>query len=711
MTPIISDDPDAQVFNEHLKKRKIEDGHTSPYNTQMLFAEAYIYRRIKAIFENKTILKNYDYFKKIKEDAFEDATPIMRELAIHMEEGCECISDKDAIFDLIKIALWANKYDLALNKGVEHGTHLNFARKMEPNVACDNSEAIWEAFRSNHDNDTIAYVPDNAGYELFCDLALCDMLFTKGLTSHVTFHTKTIPSYVSDVTKNDIIWMIQTLKKHIDPHLRCLGQRWDEYMANQSWEIVEDPFWHYPLDYTQMQEYAPELYDKLASANLIIFKGDLAYRKLLGDINWDPDTPLDQGLRGFLPAKLCVLRTVKYGVVCGIASEVAEKCMKADTNWKESGNYGLIQYCDTIYVEPPQEEMIFPPDPGADGTEAPKAAADMGEIEDEAPVSEVEGAGDLGQVDESGGEARTGDDVAHIVASIVGHSSQEVDKEWDEQRIPETTEEELEESTDLERFGEYTVRSKYGDEAGRVIGGEEGEASRIGRDEDYAKTATDDADKDNAEDSFEKDEAEADTERSSDRDDTKATTHGEDEHNAEDSFEKDEAEADTERSSDRDDTKATTHGEDEQDEQLHEKGEDEADLMKSRRDEEDTYDTDGEDKGNDEYIYEKGEAKAEIGRSSEKDDTGVTTDDKDKYIDENVHERGEAENKTEKAYSDEERMATDTNKEDRTTPLTSKTTENADETAKPVFAYPEAKSPSEVSIEHSPDVEGDEVPE
>ncbi|KAK9882464.1 hypothetical protein WA026_021498 [Henosepilachna vigintioctopunctata] len=300
----------------------------------------------------------------------------------------------------MQIALWANKYDLSINKGIERGTHLNMARKMEPNVICDHSEAIWEAFRSNEDNDTIAYVPNNAGYELFCDLCLADMLFTKGLTSHVTFHTKSIPSYVSDVTKNDIIWTIQTLKNRGDPHLRCLGQRWDDYMANSSWEIQEDPFWHYPLDYTYMQEYAPELHDKLATANLIIFKGDLAYRKLFGDINWDTNIPVDKGLRGFLPAKLCVLRTIKYGVVCGISEEVAAKCSKADNNWKESGNYGLIQYCDTIYVEKPQEELAFPPDFEAEEIEGLEGFEAQQKTEESPETPEVEGAGDLGQIEE-----------------------------------------------------------------------------------------------------------------------------------------------------------------------------------------------------------------------------------------------------------------------------------------------------------------------
>lgn len=53
LNPIISDDSDAAIFNDYLQRRKAEDGHTSPYSTTILFAEAYLYRRLHMIFERK----------------------------------------------------------------------------------------------------------------------------------------------------------------------------------------------------------------------------------------------------------------------------------------------------------------------------------------------------------------------------------------------------------------------------------------------------------------------------------------------------------------------------------------------------------------------------------------------------------------------------------------------------------------------------------
>lgn len=53
------------------------------------------------------------------------------------------------------------------------------------------------------------------------------------------------------------------------------------------WEVLVDPFWTYPHVYSEMQQVDPQLYSGLAEAKLVIFKGDLNYRKLVGDINWE----------------------------------------------------------------------------------------------------------------------------------------------------------------------------------------------------------------------------------------------------------------------------------------------------------------------------------------------------------------------------------------------------------------------------------------
>lgn len=41
-----------------------------------------------------------------------------------------------------------------------------------------------------------------------------------------------------------------------------------------------------------------ELYESLGEAAIVFFKGDLNYRKLMGEMNWPPTTTFEDALRG-----------------------------------------------------------------------------------------------------------------------------------------------------------------------------------------------------------------------------------------------------------------------------------------------------------------------------------------------------------------------------------------------------------------------------
>lgn len=53
------------------------------------------------------------------------------------------------------------------------------------------------------------------------------------------------------------------------------------------------PFWTYGVPYCEMKPMAPQLYEELSQAKLVIFKGDLNYRKLVGDRLWPLSTPFE----------------------------------------------------------------------------------------------------------------------------------------------------------------------------------------------------------------------------------------------------------------------------------------------------------------------------------------------------------------------------------------------------------------------------------
>lgn len=95
-----------------------------------------------------------------------------------------------------------------------------------------------------------------------------------------------------------------------------------------------------------MREKNLALYTKLSNAALIIFKGDLNYRKLLSDINFKHDTKFVSALRDFTPTNILSLRTVKSDICVGLSPSKIETLFKEDKDWMTTGQYGLIQ----IYV-------------------------------------------------------------------------------------------------------------------------------------------------------------------------------------------------------------------------------------------------------------------------------------------------------------------------------------------------------------------------
>ena len=93
-----------------------------------------------------------------------------------------------------------------------------------------------------------------------------------------------------------------------------------------------------------MEKADSELYKKLSSHTALIFKGDLNYRKLVGDISWETDTPFVEALEGFLPSPLLALRTCKADTVAGLRPGLGEELNATDPGWMYSGEYGLIQF-------------------------------------------------------------------------------------------------------------------------------------------------------------------------------------------------------------------------------------------------------------------------------------------------------------------------------------------------------------------------------
>lgn len=194
-------------------------------------------------------------------------------------------------------------------------------------------------------SQTIDIVLDNAGFELVTDLCLAEILIVCGWASCIRMHGKAIPWFVSDVTRSDFDWSLDSLSNSSKPSMAYFGDLWKQRLTNKSWNFSAENFWTTPYDFAEMKTHAPDLYESFNDTKIIFFKGDLNYRKLVGDLNWEPTTSFEVALRGFHPAPLCALRTCKADLIAGLEKGQKDEVEKKDKKWMLDGNWSVISFC------------------------------------------------------------------------------------------------------------------------------------------------------------------------------------------------------------------------------------------------------------------------------------------------------------------------------------------------------------------------------
>jgi damage-control phosphatase, subfamily III len=250
----------------------------------------------------------------------------------------------------LQVALWGNKCDLSISAGAANDQldidPIGQALRLQPNILRDDTEVVRCHLANNRRTGRVDIILDNAGFELFTDLCLAELLTSSGVASSIWFHAKCIPWFVSDVTAADWEWTMDQLSSSSENFnsLNVLGELCRKRLADGVWRFTRHPFWTLPHDFTAMKTVAPDLFADLSGSDLIIFKGDLNYRKLVGDRLWPPTTPFSEALRGFGPAALCSLRTLKCDLVTGLDPGKAESAAAEASDWMLTGSYAVIQF-------------------------------------------------------------------------------------------------------------------------------------------------------------------------------------------------------------------------------------------------------------------------------------------------------------------------------------------------------------------------------
>lgn len=254
---------------------------------------------------------------------------------------------------LFQISLWGNKCDLSLSGGDTSSQKTNIINSLEelkPLILVNDTEHLWSLLtnckktREKASITRVDIVLDNSGFELVTDLVLADFLLSSQLATEIHFYGKMIPWFVSDTTIHDFNWLIEQMKKSDDKCMSQCGAAWETYINMGRWVYQDHIFWTLPHEFCVMSQVAPGLYAELQKAHLILFKGDLNYRKLTGDRKWEFTVPFHQALNGFHPAPLCSIRTLKAEIQVGLRPGQAEQYMASEPNWLTTGKYGVLQF-------------------------------------------------------------------------------------------------------------------------------------------------------------------------------------------------------------------------------------------------------------------------------------------------------------------------------------------------------------------------------
>lgn len=302
----------------------------------------------------------WDPFKLSKEESIKKSFSILSlflpqfSFLKNSNNECSDISQVREIFILcLQASLLSNQLDLSLlandSSSIDSisSKFFHVLKSVSKDILIhDDSLIAWETIHNIFNNpvEKIDIIMDNVGLEWFLDLVLGHFLISFKFTQKVVFHVKPIPWFVSDVTPIDFKNQLKKLSKISS--FKNVSNIWNEFLENGQWSIHSHPFWVTPLPMLTMPNIAPDLYNDIRKSSLIIWKGDLNYRKLMSDLRWPKTTPVKEvlePLNDLLNASL-MIRILKSNIMVGLSIEKAHSLDQEDPNWTTNGKFGLVQW-------------------------------------------------------------------------------------------------------------------------------------------------------------------------------------------------------------------------------------------------------------------------------------------------------------------------------------------------------------------------------
>jgi damage control phosphatase ARMT1-like protein len=326
IAPLPPDAHDRHVWTEWGR------GHfgESWYDVPFLWAESYFYRKL---------LDAVGYFAPGQWHGIDPFEPfksaelwspeLAADLASLDELAERSTADRDAA--LLNASLWGNRADLGFQISAGRGEAAATA------LVADQTRLLWTLLADTAPG-TVCIVADNAARELVPDLVLAGHLLDTGRARAVTVHVKPYPYYVSDATAADLLAALRRMVA-AQGQARRIGQRLWQAIVDGVLSVRANPFYRAPWSYHDMPA---DLAAEFAAASVTIMKGDLNYRRLVGDRSWPATVPFEE-VTSYFPGPVAALRTLKSDVAVGIPEGVLAGLDATGEPWRTGGTHALVQ--------------------------------------------------------------------------------------------------------------------------------------------------------------------------------------------------------------------------------------------------------------------------------------------------------------------------------------------------------------------------------
>ncbi|MFF7988784.1 damage-control phosphatase ARMT1 family protein [Kitasatospora xanthocidica] len=327
LEPLPADAPDAAQWLRWGDGRWGKPWGDAPF----LWAESYFYRRLLDAtgYFRPGAWQGIDPFAPFKATEL-GGTAVDEELAAL--DGLDGLPQERRAHALLSSALWGNRADLGFRITARAG------ETTPSDLLADDSALLWATLEQARGR-RVCVVADNAGRELLPDLVLIDHLLTRGLASQVGLYVKPQPYFVSDATMTDVLAAVDRLRTAPSRAASEVGERLWQAMGAGALVVRTHPFFCAPLPYHDLPA---DLRAEFAGAALTLFKGDLNYRRLVGDRLWPPTTPFTDATAHF-PSAVAALRTLKSDVILGLDTATLTRLDDTGTPWRTTGRHAVIQ--------------------------------------------------------------------------------------------------------------------------------------------------------------------------------------------------------------------------------------------------------------------------------------------------------------------------------------------------------------------------------